>query len=261
MPTFCSCLVSASAVANVASTAPVLPLSSDRPPDKTPTVGATPSVLRSPAVFITRRARSSIDTPSSIPTGSKKNCRASEVESKAERHIWLAPVCCLSSCRVFRSLIVPRTAASIVPSTSISMSLRSGSDVTTTSCSASSILPTNTRSEKRFTSAAARNKEGLYSPTPMPTRLFDRTASRVNSFSISCPIVTTTASCFQYYKILDRPINPFASFCEARRSCELCVNMYLSCCLLYTSDAADEEDSVDLGGRRIIKKKKKKKKK
>src|SRR5664279_6369553 len=30
-------------------------------------------------------------------------------------------------------------------------------------------------------------------------------------------------------------------------------------CLLYTSDAADEEDSVDLGGRRIIKKKKTKK--
>ena len=30
----------------------------------------------------------------------------------------------------------------------------------------------------------------------------------------------------------------------------------LNFCLLYTSDAADEEDSVDLGGRRIIKKKK-----
>src|SRR5674536_351212 len=30
----------------------------------------------------------------------------------------------------------------------------------------------------------------------------------------------------------------------------------VSTCLLYTSDAADEEDSVDLGGRRIIKKKK-----
>ena len=29
-----------------------------------------------------------------------------------------------------------------------------------------------------------------------------------------------------------------------------------STCLLYTSDAADEEDSVDLGGRRIVKKKK-----
>src|SRR5674536_400075 len=33
---------------------------------------------------------------------------------------------------------------------------------------------------------------------------------------------------------------------------------YVCTCLLYTSDAADEEDSVDLGGRRIIKKKKKK---
>ena len=31
----------------------------------------------------------------------------------------------------------------------------------------------------------------------------------------------------------------------------------LSICLLYTSDAADERSSVDLGGRRIIKKKKK----
>ena len=32
-------------------------------------------------------------------------------------------------------------------------------------------------------------------------------------------------------------------------------------CLLYTSDAADERSSVDLGGRRIIKKKNKNKKK
>ena len=31
----------------------------------------------------------------------------------------------------------------------------------------------------------------------------------------------------------------------------------LKLCLLYTSDAADERSSVDLGGRRIIKKKKK----
>ena len=29
----------------------------------------------------------------------------------------------------------------------------------------------------------------------------------------------------------------------------------IGCCLLYTSDAADERSSVDLGGRRIIKKK------
>ena len=32
-------------------------------------------------------------------------------------------------------------------------------------------------------------------------------------------------------------------------------NSLPSCCLLYTSDAADERSSVDLGGRRIIKKK------
>ena len=31
---------------------------------------------------------------------------------------------------------------------------------------------------------------------------------------------------------------------------------HLRICLLYTSDAADERSSVDLGGRRIIKKKK-----
>ena len=32
--------------------------------------------------------------------------------------------------------------------------------------------------------------------------------------------------------------------------------MLIEACLLYTSDAADERSSVDLGGRRIIKKKK-----
>ena len=35
------------------------------------------------------------------------------------------------------------------------------------------------------------------------------------------------------------------------------INIYS--CLLYTSDAADERSSVDLGGRRIIKKKKNRK--
>ena len=33
------------------------------------------------------------------------------------------------------------------------------------------------------------------------------------------------------------------------------IDLFISC-LLYTSDAADERSSVDLGGRRIIKKKK-----
>ena len=39
------------------------------------------------------------------------------------------------------------------------------------------------------------------------------------------------------------------------------VNDDINTCLLYTSDAADERSSVDLGGRRIIKKKKKEKQK
>src|SRR5665648_569488 len=49
-------------------------------------------------------------------------------------------------------------------------------------------------------------------------------------------------------------IAEYGNTCDFKR-----VDSLLYTCLLYTSDAADEEDSVDLGGRRIIKKKKKKK--
>src|SRR5664280_3686321 len=44
---------------------------------------------------------------------------------------------------------------------------------------------------------------------------------------------------------------------QARRMMEKAFisTVHIANCLLYTSDAADEEDSVDLGGRRIIKKK------
>ena len=38
-------------------------------------------------------------------------------------------------------------------------------------------------------------------------------------------------------------------------ACENGGSSLISGCLLYTSDAADERSSVDLGGRRIIKKK------
>ena len=37
---------------------------------------------------------------------------------------------------------------------------------------------------------------------------------------------------------------------------DFCLPLRYTACLLYTSDAADERSSVDLGGRRIIKKKK-----
>ena len=46
-----------------------------------------------------------------------------------------------------------------------------------------------------------------------------------------------------------RVISCYADICAMRHPKEGC--------LLYTSDAADEEDSVDLGGRRIVEKKKK----
>ena len=42
---------------------------------------------------------------------------------------------------------------------------------------------------------------------------------------------------------------------ESKPGIRLAINGLFGGCLLYTSDAADEEDSVDLGGRRIIKKK------
>src|SRR5665648_707510 len=42
---------------------------------------------------------------------------------------------------------------------------------------------------------------------------------------------------------------------SGNRTTELENRWQTDTCLLYTSDAADEEDSVDLGGRRIIKKK------
>src|SRR5664280_750287 len=38
-----------------------------------------------------------------------------------------------------------------------------------------------------------------------------------------------------------------------REATLLSIGTRMNGCLLYTSDAADEEDSVDLGGRRIIK--------
>src|SRR5664280_2531389 len=52
---------------------------------------------------------------------------------------------------------------------------------------------------------------------------------------------------------------PWKSLTQALSGPKMCSkggNLPMAC-LLYTSDAADEEDSVDLGGRRIIKKKKK----
>eukprot|EP00658_Telonema_sp_P-2_P066073 TRINITY_DN55184_c0_g1_i2.p1 TRINITY_DN55184_c0_g1~~TRINITY_DN55184_c0_g1_i2.p1 ORF type:complete len:335 (-),score=62.47 TRINITY_DN55184_c0_g1_i2:98-1102(-) len=64
--------------------------------------------------------------------------------------------------------------------------------------------------------------------------------------------VMTMYGCYHFFKqpsfSLDQGFT-YTRGCDAEAS-------YIYSCLLYTSDAADEEDSVDLGGRRIIKKKK-----
>src|SRR5664280_3247646 len=52
---------------------------------------------------------------------------------------------------------------------------------------------------------------------------------------------------FQYYKVINSKV-----LAEKIGMNPTLLSQYVRGCLLYTSDAADEEDSVDLGGRRII---------
>ena len=73
-----------------------------------------------------------------------------------------------------------------------------------------------------------------------------------------------TSSVKSYYpqlkeKILELEKNE--SFLKDKSKALLNILEDLEACLLYTSDAADERSSVDLGGRRIIKKKTNTKKK
>ena len=56
--------------------------------------------------------------------------------------------------------------------------------------------------------------------------------------------------------ILDIPVRLLLKLHYRSVSVQELFGDLLKDCLLYTSDAADEEDSVDFGGRRIIKKKK-----
>ena len=57
------------------------------------------------------------------------------------------------------------------------------------------------------------------------------------------------STCQSSVIIASQPVNqPPLAICDT-------LWLYVDACLLYTSDAADERSSVDLGGRRIIKKK------
>src|SRR5678815_1513431 len=59
---------------------------------------------------------------------------------------------------------------------------------------------------------------------------------------------------FPNFEEKPRPASPSGS--GIPRKLKNAVRPWIPPCLLYTSDAADERSSVDLGGRRIIKKKK-----
>src|SRR5664280_2073504 len=64
---------------------------------------------------------------------------------------------------------------------------------------------------------------------------------------------TLNTETYLYYKSLDEQMQSEGKLFDPVAS-QLTGNIKCITCLLYTSDAADEEDSVDLGGRRIIKK-------
>eukprot|EP00658_Telonema_sp_P-2_P028427 TRINITY_DN21783_c0_g1_i1.p1 TRINITY_DN21783_c0_g1~~TRINITY_DN21783_c0_g1_i1.p1 ORF type:complete len:197 (-),score=36.94 TRINITY_DN21783_c0_g1_i1:34-624(-) len=72
----------------------------------------------------------------------------------------------------------------------------------------------------------------------------DHTGARPNPYQTAIRVVGTTLEAFDE----DGLIPAFGFGCAQTKD--------RTVCLLYTSDAADEEDSVDLGGRGVIKKKK-----
>src|SRR5665648_1110902 len=87
--------------------------------------------------------------------------------------------------------------------------------------------------------------------------------STLRSYRCSCPAFTDyPGACKHVIAVLKAAqqklptawLDPIVPNRATEDLLEIFSNHYQDC-LLYTSDAADEEDSVDLGGRRIIKKK------
>src|SRR5665648_1292796 len=102
----------------------------------------------------------------------------------------------------------------------------------------------------------------LYAHTEkrIPTSRWPKRLKSTELFRIVCKGISSKVS-LGWCCIL---ISHISHTVRAQRTCrrfwtlqqEKCWHIIYLTCLLYTSDAADEEDSVDLGGRRIIKKKK-----
>ena len=102
--------------------------------------------------------------------------------------------------------------------------------------------------ENKYPVQAPINKDGANVPPNPPELRVIGTNINFNASNI-----ITTCHDIDNFKMLLIPTYPTP---------KISVKKYpLTPCLLYTSDAADERSSVDLGGRRIIKKQKRKQKK
>ena len=84
----------------------------------------------------------------------------------------------------------------------------------------------------------------------------------ITTWEVHKPILAQAKKVSRSGTLLTHDIQVKAAYALAaveRNGCYLNVDKVealRTCCLLYTSDAADERSSVDLGGRRIINKKK-----
>eukprot|EP00658_Telonema_sp_P-2_P076508 TRINITY_DN6709_c0_g1_i2.p1 TRINITY_DN6709_c0_g1~~TRINITY_DN6709_c0_g1_i2.p1 ORF type:complete len:113 (-),score=37.21 TRINITY_DN6709_c0_g1_i2:28-366(-) len=90
----------------------------------------------------------------------------------------------------------------------------------------------------------------------------DRCSSSSNSHSATLQgdgTSTTTQLLGVSEAVIKDAVEKIGGFGKVVRTCIESAEQHIrdnSSCLLYTSDAADEEDSVDLGGRRLFKQKK-----
>src|SRR5664280_2709049 len=89
------------------------------------------------------------------------------------------------------------------------------------------------------------------------TRLIKCPKSKIGNYNIPSTVISIDPNAFSYCESLTNIAIPTTVSTIGKSAFDICSkwtgDLIIPSCLLYTSDAADEEDSVDLGGRRIIK--------
>src|SRR5665648_902142 len=152
----------------------------------------------------------------------------------------------------------PSAAAFIAALTSSAVTLRPGMKVR----SVAEPVGTGTRMAKPSSlplRLGSTRETALAAPVVVGTRLIAAERARRRSL---CGASSRFWSMVYAWMVVIRPLTmpKLSSRTFATGARQFVVQDAFDTCLLYTSDAADEEDSVDLGGRRIIKKKKDKQK-